>query len=107
MERCSSRRPASLSRRHWKRSIAAGFAPSLAFISLTCRALTTAGISTKNVNCLARTANTREDLRALLAEAVEAHVQPHTTAYALTEANRGLRDMKRSNIEGTPELAIA
>jgi D-arabinose 1-dehydrogenase-like Zn-dependent alcohol dehydrogenase len=46
-------------------------------------------------------------LRALLAEAVEAHVQPHTTAYALTDANRGLHDMKRSKIGGTPVLAIA
>ena len=53
------------------------------------------------------TANTREDLRALLAEAVEAHVQPQTTAYALTDANRGLHDMKRSKIGGTPVLAIA
>ena len=56
---------------------------------------------------LSVTANTREDLRALLAEAVEAHAQPRTTAYALADANRGLRDMKRSNIEGTPVLAIA
>jgi propanol-preferring alcohol dehydrogenase len=53
------------------------------------------------------TANTREDLRAFLAEAIEAHVQPRTTVYALADANRGLRDMKRSNIEGTPVLAIA
>jgi hypothetical protein len=52
------------------------------------------------------TANTREDLRAFLAEAVEAYVQPRTTSYALADANRGLLDMKRSNIEGTPVLAI-
>jgi propanol-preferring alcohol dehydrogenase len=56
---------------------------------------------------LSVTANTREDLREFLAEAVEAHVQPRTTAYALADANRGLRDMKRSNIEGTPVLVIA
>lgn len=52
------------------------------------------------------TANTREDLRALLAEATEAHVQPRTTVYALKDANRALRDMKCSNIEGTPVLVI-
>jgi alcohol dehydrogenase, propanol-preferring len=53
------------------------------------------------------TANTREDARALLAEAAEARVQPHTTAYALADANRALRDMKHSYIEGTPVLVIA
>jgi propanol-preferring alcohol dehydrogenase len=53
------------------------------------------------------TANTREDVHALLAEAAEAHVQPRTTAYALADANRALRDMKHSNIEGTPVLVIA
>ena len=53
------------------------------------------------------TANTREDLRAFLAEAAEAHVQPRTTAYPLTEANRALCDMKHSYIEGTPVLLIA
>jgi alcohol dehydrogenase, propanol-preferring len=53
------------------------------------------------------TANTREDLHALLAEAAEAHVQPRTVAYALPDANRALRDMKHSNIEGTPVLVIA
>ena len=52
------------------------------------------------------TANTREDVRAFLAEAVEAHVQPRTTSYALADANRSLLDMKRSNIEGTPVLSI-
>jgi len=55
---------------------------------------------------LSVTANRREDLHALLAEAVEARVQPRTTAYALTDANRGLHDMKHSNIDGTPVLAI-
>jgi D-arabinose 1-dehydrogenase-like Zn-dependent alcohol dehydrogenase len=47
------------------------------------------------------TANTREELRALLAEATEAHVQPRTTLYALEDANCALRDMKSSNIDGT------
>jgi alcohol dehydrogenase, propanol-preferring len=42
------------------------------------------------------TANTREDARALLAEAAEARVQPPTTAYALADANRALRDMKHT-----------
>jgi alcohol dehydrogenase, propanol-preferring len=51
-------------------------------------------------------ANTREDLRALLAEATEAHVQPRATLYALEDANRALRDMKSSNIDGTPVLVI-
>jgi alcohol dehydrogenase, propanol-preferring len=53
------------------------------------------------------TANTREDLRAFLAEAGEAHVQPRTAAYALPDANRALLDMKHSNVEGTPVLVIA
>ena len=50
------------------------------------------------------TANTREDVRAFLAEAAEAHVQPRTAPYVLADANRALRDMKHSNIEGTPVL---
>jgi alcohol dehydrogenase, propanol-preferring len=52
------------------------------------------------------TANTREDVRALLSEATEADVQPRTTSYDLADANRALRDMKHSNIEGTPVLVI-
>ena len=55
---------------------------------------------------LSVTANTREDLRAFFADAVGANVRPHTTSYALADANRSLLDMKRSNIEGTPVLAI-
>jgi alcohol dehydrogenase, propanol-preferring len=74
-------------------SIAAGFAPPLAFISVTCRPSTTAGIYQER-ELLSVTANTREDFRALLAEAVEAHVQPQTRASALTDANRGLHDME-------------
>jgi hypothetical protein len=53
MGQCSSRRPASWSRRHWKHSIVAGFAPSPAFISVTCRASATVGIFTKSVNYVA------------------------------------------------------
>ena len=52
------------------------------------------------------TANTREDLRALLTQSAEAHVQPRTAVYALVDANRALRDMKHSNVEGTPVLVI-
>jgi D-arabinose 1-dehydrogenase-like Zn-dependent alcohol dehydrogenase len=52
------------------------------------------------------TANTREELRALLAEATEAHVQSRTTLYALEDANRALRYMKSSNIDGMPVLVI-
>jgi propanol-preferring alcohol dehydrogenase len=50
------------------------------------------------------TANTRDDARALLAEA--AKVRPHTTQYSLADANRALIDMKQSRIEGTPVLMI-
>src|SRR5215475_2820110 len=107
MERCSSRLPASWSRRHWKRSIAAGFC-SIAGIHLSDVPTLDYGRHLyQERQLLSVTANTREDLREFLAEAVEAHVQPRTTAYALADANRGLRDMKRSNIDGTPVLMIA
>jgi propanol-preferring alcohol dehydrogenase len=52
------------------------------------------------------TANTREDARALLAEAMEVRVQPRITAYGLAEANRALQDMKHSQVEGTPVLVL-
>ena len=52
------------------------------------------------------TANTRDDARALLAEAMDARVQPRTTAYGLAEANRALQDMKHSQVEGTPVLVL-
>jgi propanol-preferring alcohol dehydrogenase len=52
------------------------------------------------------TANTRDDARALLAEAAAAHVKPHTNAYPLEDANHALRDMKHSAIAGTPVLII-
>jgi alcohol dehydrogenase, propanol-preferring len=53
------------------------------------------------------TANTREDARALLAEAAVANVRPQTTPYPLAEANRALRDMKQSRVEGTPVLIVS
>jgi propanol-preferring alcohol dehydrogenase len=53
------------------------------------------------------TANTRDDARALLAEAAAANVRPQTTLYPLAEANRALRDMKQSRVAGTPVLFIA
>jgi propanol-preferring alcohol dehydrogenase len=52
------------------------------------------------------TANTREDARALLAEAAQAGVKPQTTSYPLEDANRALLDMKNSRIDGTPVLMV-
>ena len=52
-------------------------------------------------------ANTREDGRNLLAEAVAAGVHASTTAYPLAEANRALQDLKHSRIDGTGVLVIA
>jgi alcohol dehydrogenase, propanol-preferring len=52
------------------------------------------------------TANTREDARALLAEAAEARIKPQTTRYPLEDANRALLDMKHSQIDGTPVLVV-
>ena len=52
------------------------------------------------------TANTREDARALLAEAAETGIKPQTVRYPLKEANRALLDMKLSSIDGTPVLVI-
>jgi alcohol dehydrogenase, propanol-preferring len=50
------------------------------------------------------TANTREDARALLAEAAAVGVRPQTSSYSLGEANRALQDMKASRSAGTPVL---
>jgi alcohol dehydrogenase, propanol-preferring len=50
------------------------------------------------------TANTREDARALLAEAASAGIKPATSRYSLGEANRALQDMKASRSKGTPVL---
>ncbi len=52
------------------------------------------------------TTNTREDGRALLAEAAEAGVTAHTVAYPLADANRGLADMKAGDIDGTGVLTV-
>jgi len=52
------------------------------------------------------TANTREDGRALLAEAAEVPIRPHTTAYDLADANRALADLKADRINGTGVLQV-
>ncbi|MEY2490878.1 MAG: alcohol dehydrogenase, propanol-preferring [Verrucomicrobiota bacterium] len=52
------------------------------------------------------TSNTREDARALFAEAGAAGLQLQTSAYQLQEANRALTDMKQSKSDGTPVLLI-
>ncbi len=52
------------------------------------------------------TANTREDGRALLAEAAEIPIRPHTTAYPLADANRALQDLKADRINGTGVLVM-
>jgi len=52
------------------------------------------------------TANTREDGRQLLAEAVRVPVRAHTSVYPLTEANRVLQDLKHDRINGSGVLVI-
>jgi propanol-preferring alcohol dehydrogenase len=52
------------------------------------------------------TSNTRDDARALFAEASAAGIRMQTTAYSLQDANRALLDMKQSKVEGTPVLII-
>jgi len=47
------------------------------------------------------TCNTREDGQNLLAEAAQIPIRPHTTAYALADANRALQDLKADRISGT------
>jgi propanol-preferring alcohol dehydrogenase len=53
------------------------------------------------------TANTRQDGLALLAEAAEIPIRPHTAAYPLADANRALQDLKADRINGTGVLTIA
>jgi propanol-preferring alcohol dehydrogenase len=53
------------------------------------------------------TSNTRDDARALFAEASAAGIRLETSAYPLREANRALTDMKQSKSHGTPVLMIA
>ena len=52
------------------------------------------------------TSNTRDDARALFAEASAAGLRLQTTVYPLHDANRALADMKHSNADGTPVLII-
>jgi len=52
------------------------------------------------------TANTREDGRELLKVAAEIPLRPHTTAYALADANRALADLKADRINGTGVLVV-
>ncbi len=52
------------------------------------------------------TANTREDGRALLAEAAAAGVRPDVTTYPLADANRALQDLKGDRLSGTGVLMM-
>ena len=52
------------------------------------------------------TSNTRDDARALFAEASASRIRLQTTAYPLQDANRALADMKQSKVDGTPVLII-
>ena len=52
------------------------------------------------------TANTRDEGRALLAEAAAAGVRPHTTVYPLRDANRALADVKAGTVNGTAVLVV-
>ena len=52
------------------------------------------------------TSNTRDDGRALLAEAAQIPIRPHTTTYPLEEANRALADLKADRINGTGVLVV-
>ncbi len=52
-------------------------------------------------------ANTREDGRALLAEAAEVPVRAEVTTFALEEANEALIRLKRDGIDGTGVLVVA
>jgi propanol-preferring alcohol dehydrogenase len=51
-------------------------------------------------------ANTREDGRQLLAEAVEIRIQPRTVVYPLRKANEALADLKAGKIDGTGVLVM-
>lgn len=52
------------------------------------------------------TSNTRDDGRALLAEAAAVPIRPHTTTYLLEDANRALQDLKNDQISGTGVLTV-
>ena len=53
------------------------------------------------------TANTRQDGRELLTEAAQIPIHPHTTTYALEQANRALQDLKADRIDGTGVLEVS
>lgn len=55
-------------------------------------------------NLCSVTANTREDGRALLKEALELPVRTQVTTYSLSEANRALQDLKADRIAGSGVL---
>ncbi len=52
------------------------------------------------------TCNTRDDGRELLAEAARIPIRPHTTTYALADANRALQDLKADRLSGTGVLVV-
>jgi propanol-preferring alcohol dehydrogenase len=52
------------------------------------------------------TANTRADGRALLVEAAQVPIRPHTAVYPLADANRALQDLKADEIDGTGVLQL-
>jgi propanol-preferring alcohol dehydrogenase len=52
------------------------------------------------------TCNTREDGRALLAEAAEIPIRAKITEYSLEDANRALQDLKSDQVDGTAVLNI-
>lgn len=58
----------------------------------------------KNVHSV--TANTRDDGRALLAEAARIPIRPHTTTYPLSDANRALQVLKADRLRGTGVLMV-
>ena len=43
---------------------------------------------------------------ALIAEAAEIPIRPHTTSYALADANRALIDLKEDAVNGTGVLVM-
>jgi propanol-preferring alcohol dehydrogenase len=52
------------------------------------------------------TANTREDGRALLAEAAAIPIRPRVTRYALSDANRALQALAADRVAGTAVLMV-
>jgi propanol-preferring alcohol dehydrogenase len=52
------------------------------------------------------TSNTRDDARALFAEASASRIRLQTRAYPLQDANRALADMKQSRVDGTAVLVM-